>query len=76
MIDRKPYLRRIRELGYRFARQQKRTVLYRQPNGVNYLTMPRTGPLDEVFVRTSLLQTGVALEDVDSFIAEHSDETR
>lgn len=72
MIDRKPYLRKIREFGYRFARQQKRTALYRQANGVNYLTMPRTGPLDEIFVRESLLQIGVEREDVDKFLLEHS----
>ena len=74
MIDRKPYLREIRALGFRFARQQKRTMLYRKSNGTDYLSIPRTGPFDEIYVREALLQAGMERESVERFIETHSDE--
>lgn len=73
MINRKPYLRKVRSLGYRFRKQQRRTVLYRKANGDGYLLVPRSGPLDEVYVRSALRQNGLAPEEIDAFIAEHSE---
>ena len=75
MIERKPYLDEIRKLGFKYKRQQKRTALYRRPNGTDYLVMPRTGPLTDVFVRTSLLQAGMSQWEVDAFIESQNEKS-
>ena len=68
MIGRKPYLRKIRELGYGFKRQADRVALYRKPGETRFASVPRKGDLDEAFVRVELLRMGMSEEEVESFI--------
>ena len=68
MVQRSRFIKRIRELGYRYKAQQKRTNLFRKSSGLHYLSVPMRKELDDVYVRSALRQAGCSEEDIEKFI--------
>lgn len=69
MIAKQSFVNKIRELGYVYKRQQKRTDLWRKSNGTHYISVPRSDKLEEEFVISALRQAKVPDDDIKSFIA-------
>lgn len=65
---RKPYLRKIRELGYRFCKQKKRVLLYRKSTPVRYIMVPRSKLLSEGYIRLNLRREGLSESEIDDFV--------
>lgn len=68
MVRRDALINKIRDLGYAFKSQQKRTYLWRQKNGTHYIHVPKADLLEDEFVTSVLRQAGVAEEDILSFL--------
>jgi hypothetical protein len=69
MVHREAFINKIRELGYTYKSQQKRTQLYRKKGGTHRVFMPLADLLEDDFVKCSLRQAGLAPKDIESFLA-------
>ena len=54
MVRRENFVNKIRELGYSYKSQQKRTYLYRRTNGTHYISVPMTDLLEDEYVTSTL----------------------
>jgi hypothetical protein len=70
MVPRQAFVNKIRELGFAFKAQQRRTYLYRQTNGLLYIAVPKSDLLEEEWVAIELRRTGQTKEQVQKFIGE------
>ncbi len=70
MVPRQAFVNKIRELGYSFKAQQRRTFLFRQKNGVNYIAVPKSDLLEDDWVGSNLRRAGLTREQIHKFIAE------
>jgi hypothetical protein len=70
MIPRNAFINKIRELGYVFKEQQRRTFLWRKKNSHRYIAIPKADLLDEEFVTTYLAREGLSSEEIQRFIGE------
>ena len=75
MIPRKSFIRKLRNLGFRYKTQLKRTELYKRPKRRNHFSdlvyVPRSKTLDKDYVRQVFQKCGVPQDEIDSFIVEH-----
>ncbi|MEN6423562.1 MAG: hypothetical protein ABFD76_16615 [Smithella sp.] len=69
MVKREHFVNKIRELGYSFKLQQKRTYLYRHTNGTHFIPVPKADLLEDDFVICSLRQAGQSEAEIRSFLA-------
>ncbi len=71
MIKRKRFLYKIRKLGYSFKKSQKRTELYRKSGTTDYIHLPKSALLHEMYVRHTLKFSGLSDEEIRKFISEN-----
>ena len=69
MIRRTTFINKIRELGFTFKREQRRTQLWRKSGTTDCISVPTKDLLDEVYVKSSLFQAGLSKDEVDAFFA-------
>jgi hypothetical protein len=69
MVPRECFVNRIRDLGYTFKGQQKRTYLWRKRGGTHFISVPMADMLEDEFVTSSLKQAGMPEDQIKSFIA-------
>ena len=69
-IPRKPFLRKVRSIGYGFKKSAKRVDIYRRRGALNYLPVPRNAKLTELFVRNALAQSGCSESEIAEFLSE------
>lgn len=69
MIRREAFMNKIREIGFTYKTQQKRTTLWRQSGTTNYVSMPMKDWLEDEYVRYELRKGGCSQQDIDSFLA-------
>lgn len=69
MVRRQTFVNKLRELGYTYKTQQKRTDLWRKVGGTHFVSVPRADLLEDEFVRNVLRQAGVSEHDALSFLA-------
>lgn len=72
MVSRTAYINKIRELGYRYKSQQKRTQLYRKTGGTHCIFVPMCDLLDDDFVGSTLCQAGLTREQARAFIGYYA----
>lgn len=72
MVRRETFINKIRDLGYTYKGQQKRTYLWRKVGGSHRMSIPMAELLEDEYVRSSLRQAGVAEEDINHFVSLHS----
>jgi hypothetical protein len=70
IINRRAFLREIRELGYTYKRQTKRTQIYQKRGTDNFIFVPPK-TLTEEYVRQQFARLGFSKEEVDAFALEH-----
>ena len=68
MVSRQSFINKIRELGYTYKSQQKRTYLWRKTGGTHYISVPMADLLEDEFVMSSLRQAGCRDEEISSFL--------
>jgi hypothetical protein len=68
MVSRTAFINKIRELGYKYKNQQKRTYLYRKIGGTHRIFVPMCDLLEDDYVASVLRQVGLSKKDIDSFI--------
>jgi len=68
MIARDWFINKIRQLGFTFKGQQKRTYLWRQRGGFVYISIPKADLLEDEFVTSSLRHAGLNEEEIKQFI--------
>ncbi len=71
MIRREHFLNKLRELGYRYARETDRVYIYKKPGIPTFAIVPRRDLLREDYVRIALRQCGCAAEDAEKFIVAY-----
>ena len=69
MVRREQFVNKIRDLGYSYKTQQKRTYLYRRTNSTNYISVPMADLLEDEFVAHALRQAGCSDESIRLFLA-------
>jgi hypothetical protein len=69
MVRRESFINKIRELGYKYKTQQKRTYLYRQSGTTNYISVPMADWLEDEYIQNALRQAGCPKADIQSFLA-------
>jgi hypothetical protein len=69
MIRREAFMNKIREIGFTYKTQQKRTTLWRQSGTTNYISMPMKDWLEDEYVQYELRKGGCSQQDIDSFFA-------
>lgn len=69
MVHRDSYINKIRELGYVYKSQQKRTQLYRKKGGTHRIFVPLCQLLEDEFIMCTLRQAGLNDEDIKTFMA-------
>lgn len=69
MVRREQFVNKIRELGYSYKTQQKRTYLFRRTNSTSYVSVPMADWLEDEFVSHSLRQAGCSDDAIRAFIA-------
>jgi hypothetical protein len=72
MIHRDAFVNKIRNLGYAYKDQLKRTYLYRKTGGTHCIYVKMSDLLDEEFVRNALRQAGTPSPDIEQFISQYS----
>lgn len=70
MVPRNAFINKIRQLGYVFKEQQKRTYLWRQKNSHRFIAIPKKDLLEEEFVFQYLGREGLTKEEIQRFIGE------
>lgn len=73
MVRRENFVNRIRELGYSYKSQQKRTYLYRRTNGTHYISVPMADLLEDEYVTSTLRQAGCTAEEIRTFLGSAKD---
>ena len=68
MVRRDSFINKIRELGYTYKSQQKRTYLWRKVGGTHYISVPMADLLADEFVTSSLRQAGCQDDAIRTFI--------
>lgn len=71
MVSRQAFINKIRELGYRYKSQQKRTQLYRKSGGTHCIFVPLCDFLEDDFVGSCLCQAGLTQDQARAFIANY-----
>jgi hypothetical protein len=72
MVSRQSFVNKIRDLGYAYKRQLKRTQLWRRAGGTQRIFVPLCDRLDDLYVRSTLHQTGLLTSDeIEQFIAAY-----
>jgi hypothetical protein len=69
MVRRQQFINKIRELGYRYKSQQKRTYLYRKAGGTHFISVPMADQLEDEFVLSALRQAGESEKAIQSFLS-------
>jgi len=69
MVRREAYINKIRQLGYSYKGQQKRTYLYRKSGTTEYLSVPMRDWIEDDTIRVALRQKGVPEKEIDAFLA-------
>jgi hypothetical protein len=59
MVPRTTFINKIRELGYKYKSQQKRTQLYRKAGGTHCIFVPLSDLLEDDFVGANLCHAGL-----------------
>ena len=72
MIPRDAFINKIRDLGYAYKDQLKRTYLYRKTGGTHCIYVKMSDLLDDEYVRNSLRQAGMLGPDIEQFISQYS----
>ena len=67
-VPRHVYINKIRELGYFYKAQQRRTFLYRLRGGLDFISVPRSEDLEDAWVETTLKRAGLTEEEAKKFI--------
>ncbi len=57
-IPRQQFIKSLRELGYKFDHQAKRTFVYRKIGGTHHVAVPQQELLDERNIHSILRQCG------------------
>jgi hypothetical protein len=70
MVPRQAFCNKIREFGYVFKAEKRRTYLYRKKNGLSYIAVPTSNFLDEDFVAGYLRREGLDEDQIRRFMAE------
>ncbi len=70
MVYRTQFVKKIRELDFKFKRRTKsdKSEMYRQRGGTKIKYVPRSDILDEIYVRNSLSQCGCSEEGINDFL--------
>lgn len=68
MVRREHFVNKIRELGFSYKTQQKRTYLFRRTNSTSYISVPMADLLEDEFVGHSLRQAGCSEEAIRAFL--------
>jgi len=69
MIRKEALRNKIRELGYTYKTQQKRTHLWKNPKTSHYISLPMRDLVTEEYVRFTLRDAGCEKEEIEAFIA-------
>jgi len=69
MVRRETFINKIRQLGYSYKGQQKRTYLYRKSGTIEYISVPMRDLMEDETVRIALRQKGISEEEIESFLA-------
>jgi hypothetical protein len=69
MVSRQAFINKIRELGYTYITQQKRTYLWRKRGTTEYISVPMRDLLEDEYVTSALRQKGVPQTEIDAFLA-------
>jgi hypothetical protein len=75
MVRRDTFINKIRELGYTYKGQQKRTYLWRKVGGSHRMFVPMAELLEEEFVANALRQAGLTDQESRAFISSHATST-
>ena len=68
MVHRTTFINKIRDLGYTFKGQQKRTYLWRKQGGTHRIFVPMCDLLEDVWVVSTLLHAGQSKDEIEAFI--------
>jgi hypothetical protein len=69
MVSRESFINKIRELGYTFKDQQKRTYLWRKVGGTHFIPVPKSDNLSDDFVISSLRHAGCKDPEIQAFLS-------
>lgn len=69
MIKRQHFVNKLRELGFKFARQAPRVELWRQRGSGNVISVPRRDLIPEMQAKITLHQCGCGQSEIEAFIA-------
>lgn len=64
MLPRSRFLKVLREYGYTYKKETKRTDLYRKKGSRMYVAVPKNAELEEEFVRWVLQREGCSPEQI------------
>ena len=70
MVPRAALLRALREAGYKFKRQGKRVSIWKRPNSVDRISLPRKGDFDPVYVERLLRRAGSSEDRIKDLLGE------
>jgi hypothetical protein len=71
MVPRERLINKLRELNYTYADQTDKSVLWRKRGGTHCVWLRRKeDPLSETYVANVLRQCGMALPDIEAFLAQ------
>ena len=70
MVKRRRLIEKIREAGYAYRGETKRTQLYRRPGVTHRLAVPMGSLLEDVQVRSMLRQAGYSDAEIHEFIED------
>jgi hypothetical protein len=69
MVHKDAFINKIRELGYTYKSQQKRTQLWRKRGGTHRMFVPLCDLLEDDYVKCSLRQAGCPEPEIEAFLA-------
>ena len=77
MLSRRDYLQALRDMGFSYKNQRKRTQLYTRMSssgsGTDRVFVPRNSVIDENYARKELLKHGMSEKDVALLLNSNSD---
>ena len=68
MVRRDSFINKIREHGYTYKSQQKRTYLWRKKGGTHHMSVPMAELLEDEYVTSVLGQAGCTRDEILAFI--------